>query len=214
MAKMQTRTTSGYERVAGAVMGCHYQTNHKPDVGEDFDHDGNHWMQNPSADISTTNKTSGLKFYGKNGVAHYTHVAVGNDKNCFPTRNISGFRFKAYWEGSGRQIYLRRWGYSLRRKTNNTQWVVQSGKGGQNSTGDRTITVDFSSDTNNKLRSGDWVFNEVHLQWSTGNCCGDRTSTAYIWGFEYYWVHAGNGKKMILPQPIDYGDRGSTYRIA
>jgi len=216
MAQIQIATNGvGHYRIPGACKGAHYQTKHTTDVGKNFDHDGNHWLTNATADISTTTRSNGVKFSGKNGKQHHTHVAIGNDSGCYPPGCCTGFKFKAYWEGNGRQIYLKRFGYSLRRVNNSTQWIVQVGNDiSQGSTGDRDLSCEFSSDTKNKLNSGDWVWNELHLQFSTDNCCGDRSSTAYIYGFQFkFYPNGGSGKKLILPQPTSFSDRAK-YRIA
>lgn len=208
-------SSGGYTRFDSAAVGSHYQISHTPDAGNTnaFGHSGDFWLQS-GGDISSSTDTGGVKFYGKNGRTHYTHVAIGNDSGIFPSTQVRGIKFKAAQNsGAGHGIYIRRWGYSLRSKTSSSSWFYGvSGNIDRGSYGTKSYSHSFTSDALSKLSNG-WVFNELHLGVTTEGGSGDRTTQVLVYDFQFNFVSPPSDKTLIVPARRGYSDRGQ-YPIA
>ena len=140
------------------------------------------------------------------------HVAIGHNSGIYPQDCITGFKFKYYAMSGSRKIYPRKWGFGLRKMTNNDQWLYSIGSLSQpGSSGDVTKSHTFNSTALSYLSSG-YCFEELHLELSTDNCCSNNDSECYIFGFEFQYK-APSGAKLIIPYPRPFSDRNN-YRIA
>ena len=219
MASFITTAGSEFKYVPGACRGTYPQIRHKFDAGSNvsWSHENDmYWWINTSTqgnDISQTSRTRGVKFEGYNGVSHHLHVAIGHDGGVYPQDCVTGFKFKYYAMSGSRKIYPRKWGYGLRRMTNDTQWLYSIGSLSQPGTsGEYTKTHTFDSQTLEKLRSG-YCFEELHLELSTDNCCSNNTSECWVFGFEFQYKGGSGGAKLIVPAPRPFTDRNK-YKIA
>ena len=215
----QIITASGFQYVGGACRGAYNQVRHNFDAGSSTswsdDGEGTWWLNSSTQnnDISTSTRTSGVKFSGYNGLNHQVHVAIGHDSGVYPQDCVTGFKFRYYAQSGTRKIYPRKWGYSLRRMTNNDQWLYSIGTLSQpSSSGDTTKTHYFPSSILNKLASG-WCWEELHLELATDNCCSNSDSDCWIYGFEFQYQGGSGGDKLIVPAPRPFTDR-NLYKIA
>lgn len=218
MASFITTAGNEYRYVPGACRGAYTQIRHNFDAGSStswsHDNDVNWWLDENTQgnDISQTSRTRGVLFTGYNGLKWQNHVAIGHDSGVYPQDCVTGFRFKYYAMSGTRKIYPRKWGFGLRRMTNDTQWLYSIGTLKQpSSNGDTTVSHTFNSQALEKLRSG-YCFEELHLELSTDNCCSNNDSDCYIFGFEFQYKTL-SGAKLIVPAPRPFTDRNN-YKIA
>ena len=216
MASFITTAGNEYRYVPGACRGAYPQIRHNFDAGSNTSwvHDLDWWLVSSTQgnDISQTSRTRGVKFEGYNGLKHEMHVAIGHDSGVYPQDCVTGFRFKYYAMSGSRKIYPRKWGYGLRKMTNNDQYLYSIGTLSQpSSNSDVTKTHTFPSSILSKLASG-YCFEELHLELSTDNCCSNNDSECWIYGFEFQYK-TRSGSKLIVPAPRPFTDR-NTYKIA
>ena len=216
MASFINTAGTEFKYVPGACRGAYAQVRHNFDAGSStsWSHDVDFWLDSSTQgnDIAQTSRTRGVKFTGYNGVKHEMHVAIGHDSGIYPQDCITGFKFKYYAMSGSRKIYPRKWGFGLRKMTNNDQWLYSIGTLSQpSSSGDITKSHTFNSTALSYLSSG-YCFEELHLELSTDNCCSNNDSDCYIFGFEFKYK-APSGAKLIIPSPRPFTDRHK-YKIA
>ena len=218
MASFINTAGNEFKYVPNVCRGAYPQSRHNFDAGSNtsWNHETSvEWWLNSSTqdnDIAQTSRTRGVRFSGYNGVKHEMHVAIGHNSGVYPQDCITGFKFKYYAMSGSRKIYPRKWGFGLRKMTNNDQWLYSIGSLSQpGSSGDVTKSHTFNSTALSYLSSG-YCFEELHLELSTDNCCSNNDSECYIFGFEFQYK-APSGAKRIIPYPRSFSDRNN-YRIA
>jgi hypothetical protein len=218
MPKLNTLAGGGYSVISACCKGGYHQTDyHTVDAGKNltFQDEGNFGWLRSGGDLAATSSGNGIEFSGKNGKDHSQHLAIGRDSGLYPREYVTGFKFKANQNsGAGHGLYIRKFGFKLRKTTNTDSWFY--GAGGSYSRGDygtKSYNCDFDSDTINKLENG-YCFYELHLEMSTKGGSGDRTTAVNIYDFTFKFKTAPfNNTYLIRPIVRPYNER-HLYKIA
>jgi hypothetical protein len=215
VAQLKTVTRSTDYYYAQSIVGAYNQVDHTPHSGDTtpYKHSGNgpSWIGGGSGnDISSS---SGQSFGGKNGGKNYAHIAIGHDKGIYMGHGLTGFSFSTEFGSSGRNVYMKGYGFSLRRRNNNNQHFhgVTYGISQSSYAGYKTWSHTFNSSILGYLKF-DWVFEELHLQLATDNCCGDNTSYTRVYNFRWHF-DSGSSDQLIIAAPRPFADRNK-YKIA
>lgn len=215
MPSLLTIPTSGYTRISNMFGGSATRSDVTPNAGVDTSEwkgDTDWWGH--SGDVCASSASGGVYSTGNNGREHWQINKIGTSQGHYLSTEITGFKFKAsQTSGAGHGIYVRRYGFLLRKKDASNSYFYDAG--GTMSRGDygtKSYSHTFTSDVlNNYLRNG-WCFDEFRYQLSTQGGTGSRTTELTVYDFQFNYV-GQSGKNLILPIKREYASRGQ-YPIA
>jgi hypothetical protein len=205
----------GYTRISSMLDGINTNDTITPDMGvatREWPQDTDYWGK--SGDVCASSASGGITSSGSNGKTHSQNYKVGTVYGHYLSTEIKGFKFRANQDsGAGRGMYVRRFGFRLRKKTTTSSILYDAGGIlSRGNYGDKYYDHQFSSDIYNNYLSKGWCFDEFWYNISSEGGSGSRDSTVKVFGFEFNYA-TSSGKRLILPVKRRFQQRND-YIIA
>lgn len=204
----------GYTRISNMFGGNETSGALTPDMGVST----SQWKSDvtwygTSGDVCASSSGSGVYSGGDNGKDHWQINKIGTSSGHYLSSQITGFKFKASQDsGAGRGLYIRRYGFKLRKTFNNTTLIYDAG--GVLSRGDygtKSYSHTFNSTILNNYLNSAYCFDEFLYQVSSQDGSGSRTTSVRVYDFQFNYKSM-SGKQLIVPIRRSYSDRAE-YRI-
>jgi len=167
-----------------------------------------------SGDVCASSNGSGVFSGGDNGRDHWQINTIGVDYGHYLSSEITGFKFKAEQNsGAGRGLYIRRYGFKLRRKDAGASYLHDAGGVlSRGNYGTKSYSHSFDSTVLNNYLNNGYCFEQFLYQVSSQGGSGSRNTSVKVYDFQFNYK-SSSGKQLILPIRRSYSNRAN-YQIA